>query len=94
MKKLARRVACWTASAALAHGIAAIAQDKPAGYPIARSVAQMLTDGMHSPQMKQRLEADGSQPAERMAPDELKALVAREHAEFEQIVRQINLKLQ
>jgi hypothetical protein len=32
---------------------------------------------MHSPNMKQRLEADGSQPAERMTLDELKATIAR-----------------
>ncbi|MGZ8197487.1 MAG: hypothetical protein ACXWUS_11265 [Burkholderiales bacterium] len=50
-------------------------------------------DGMHSPQMRQRLEADGSQPAERMTPEELKATVARDHTEFEQQVKQLDLKL-
>ena len=68
----------------------------PAGTPrpIINAINRIVADGMHSPQMKQRLEADGSQPAERMTPDELKATIAREHGEFEQTVRQINLKVQ
>jgi hypothetical protein len=49
---------------------------------------------MHSPQMTQRLEADGSQPAERMTPEQLKATMAREYAEFELQVKQLNSKMQ
>ena len=48
---------------------------------------------MHSPQMRQRLEADGSQPAERVTPGQLKASLAREYAEIEQQVKQLNLKV-
>ena len=49
---------------------------------------------MHSPQMAQRLSADGSQPADRMTPEELKATIAREYAEIEQQVKQVNIKIQ
>ena len=68
----------------------------PAGTPraIINAINRVVADGMHSPQMKQRLEADGSQPAERMTPEELKSAIAREYLEFEQTVKQINLKLQ
>jgi hypothetical protein len=53
-----------------------------------------VADGMHSPQMRQRLEADGSQPAERMSPEDLKSSLAREYAEIEQQVKQLNIKIQ
>jgi tripartite-type tricarboxylate transporter receptor subunit TctC len=49
---------------------------------------------MHSPQMAQRLAADGSQPADRMTPEELKATIAREYAEFEQQVKLLNIKIE
>jgi tripartite-type tricarboxylate transporter receptor subunit TctC len=68
----------------------------PAGTPraIIAAINRVLSDGMHTPQMKQRLEADGSEPAERMTPGELKAAVAREYVEIEQQVKQLNLKIQ
>jgi tripartite-type tricarboxylate transporter receptor subunit TctC len=68
----------------------------PAGTPraIVAAINRVVSDGMHSPQMTQRLEADGSQPAERMTPGELKATMAREYAEIEQQVKQLNLKIQ
>ena len=49
---------------------------------------------MHSPQMRQKLEAEGSQPAERMTPEQLKATMAREYAEFEQQVKRLNIKVE
>jgi tripartite-type tricarboxylate transporter receptor subunit TctC len=68
----------------------------PAGTPgaILAAINRVVSDGMHSPQMTKRLEADGSQPAERMTPGELKATIAREYAEIEQQVKQLNLKIQ
>jgi tripartite-type tricarboxylate transporter receptor subunit TctC len=49
---------------------------------------------MHTPQMTQRLIAEGSQPAERMTPEELKATVTREYGELEQQVKRLNIKIQ
>jgi tripartite-type tricarboxylate transporter receptor subunit TctC len=68
----------------------------PAGTPraIIAAINRVVSDGMHSPQMTQRLEADGSQPAERMTPEQLKATIAREYAEIEQQVKQLNVKIE
>lgn len=68
----------------------------PAGTPraIIAAINRVVSDGMHSPQMAQRLAADGSQPADRMTPEELKATIAREYAEIEQQVKQVNIKIQ
>jgi len=68
----------------------------PAGTPraIIAALNRVVSDGMHTPQMAQRLAADGSQPAERMTPEELTAALAREYAEIEQQVKQLNLNLQ
>ena len=68
----------------------------PAGTPraIIAAINRVVSDGMHSPQMAQRLASDGSQPAERMTPAELKATIAREYAEFEQQVKLLNIKIE
>jgi tripartite-type tricarboxylate transporter receptor subunit TctC len=68
----------------------------PAGTPrtIVNAINRVIGDGMHTPQMTQRLQADGSQPAERMTPEQLKATIAREYAEIEQQVKQLNIKIQ
>ncbi len=67
----------------------------PEGTPraIIAALNGVVTDGMHTPQMAQRLAAEGSEPAERMTPAELKAVVAREYAEVERSVKEFNLKL-
>jgi tripartite-type tricarboxylate transporter receptor subunit TctC len=67
----------------------------PAGTPraILHAINKVVSDGMNSPQMRQRLEADGSQPAERMTPEQLKAAIAREYVEVEQQVKQLNIKI-
>jgi len=49
---------------------------------------------MHSPQMQHRLEADGSQPAERMTPEEMRKTISHEFVELEQQVKSLNLKIQ
>ena len=68
----------------------------PAGTPraIIAAINRVVSDGMHSPQMAQRLASDGSQPADRMTPEELKATIAREYTEIEQQVKQLNIKIQ
>jgi len=68
----------------------------PAGTPrgIIMAINRVVSEGMHSPQMRQRLEADGSQPAERMTPEQLKAAVAKDFAEVEQQVKRLNVKIQ
>ena len=48
---------------------------------------------MNSPQMVQKLSGEGSEPGERLTPDELKAQIAREYAEVEKQVKQLNIKL-
>jgi tripartite-type tricarboxylate transporter receptor subunit TctC len=66
----------------------------PAGTPraIIAAVNRVVSDGMHSPQLVQRLAADGSEPAERMTPEQLKAAIEREYAEIERSVKELNLK--
>lgn len=68
----------------------------PAGMPrpIFNVIHRIIIDGMHTPQMTQRLVAEGSQPAERMTPEELKATVTREYGELEQQVKRLNIKIQ
>lgn len=68
----------------------------PAGTPrpIINAINHSVSGGMHTPQMAQRLAADGSQPAERMSPEELKATMSREYAEIEQQIKRLNIKIQ
>jgi len=68
----------------------------PAGTPrrILNALNRVVSDGMYSPQMVQRLQADGSQPAERMTPEQFKAALARDYAEVEQQVKRLNIKLE
>jgi tripartite-type tricarboxylate transporter receptor subunit TctC len=67
----------------------------PAGTPrpIITALNRVVIDGMHSPQMAQRLAAEGSEPAERMTPAELKATLAKEYVEVERTVKELDLKL-
>jgi tripartite-type tricarboxylate transporter receptor subunit TctC len=66
----------------------------PAGTPrvIISAINQVISDGMHTPQMVQRLAAEGSEPAGRMTPAELKAALAREYVEVERSVKELNQK--
>jgi tripartite-type tricarboxylate transporter receptor subunit TctC len=68
----------------------------PAGTPrrIINALNRAVADGMYSPQMVQRLEADGSQPAERMTPEQFKAALAREYVEIEEQVKRLNIKIE
>ena len=68
----------------------------PAGTPpaILAAVNRVVSEGMHSPQMTKRLEADGSQPAEALTPAQLKATLAREYVEIVKQVKQLNINTQ
>ena len=61
--------------------------------PIIAALNKVVYDGMHSPEMVKRLANEGSEPAERMTPAELKAEAARDYAETEKSVKAMNLKL-
>ena len=67
----------------------------PAGTPkpIVNAINKVVSDGMHSPQMAQKLAADGSQPGDRLSPDELKAQFAKDYVEVEKQVKQLNIKM-
>jgi tripartite-type tricarboxylate transporter receptor subunit TctC len=66
----------------------------PAGTPraIIAAINRVISDAMHTPQMVQRLAVEGSEPAERMTPAELKVTVTREYAEVERSVKELGLK--
>jgi tripartite-type tricarboxylate transporter receptor subunit TctC len=61
--------------------------------PIIGALNKVILEGMHTPQMAQKLVAEGSEPAERMTPAELKAIIAREYVETERTVKALNLKV-
>jgi tripartite-type tricarboxylate transporter receptor subunit TctC len=67
----------------------------PAGTPraIVSAINRHVGEFMNSPQMAQKLAAEGSQAAERMTPDVFKASFMREYEETERQVRQIKVKL-
>ena len=67
----------------------------PAGTPrpIITAINRVVTDGMNSPEMVKRLAAEGSEPAARMTPEELKTVFAKEYIEVEKTVKALNLKL-
>ena len=60
--------------------------------PIIGEINKVILDGMHTPQMTQKLAAEGAEPAERMTPRELKSVIAREYTEVERTVKALNLK--
>lgn len=63
----------------------------PAGTPkpIINAINKVVINGMNSPEMVKRLAAEGSEPPEKMTPEQLKAVVAREYVEVEKTVRQM-----
>jgi tripartite-type tricarboxylate transporter receptor subunit TctC len=66
----------------------------PAGTPpaVISALNRVVSEGMHSPQMTKRLAADGSEPAERTTPKELKAAMTKRLAEYKEQVKGLNLK--
>jgi tripartite-type tricarboxylate transporter receptor subunit TctC len=67
----------------------------PANTPraILLAINRVVLEGMHSPQMAHKLAADGSQPGERLSPDELKAQFAKDYVEVEKQVKHLNIKM-
>jgi tripartite-type tricarboxylate transporter receptor subunit TctC len=67
----------------------------PAGtpQPIIDAINRHVGEFMNAPQMAQKLEAEGSQAAERMTPDEFKAAFAREYEQVERQIKEIKVKL-
>ena len=60
----------------------------PAGTPrtITAAINRLVTEGMNAPQMVERLALEGTEPAERMTAQELRATLAREYEEVERTV--------
>lgn len=67
----------------------------PAGTPkpILAAVNRLVSDFMHSPQMAQKLAAEGSEPAERMTPEQYRQFFARDYEEFERRIKGIKVRL-
>jgi tripartite-type tricarboxylate transporter receptor subunit TctC len=67
----------------------------PAGTPrpVLNAVNRAVGEFMHSPAITQRLLAEGSEPAERMSPDQYRAAFNRDYEDFERQLKQINIKL-
>ncbi len=66
----------------------------PAGTPrpIIAAINRVVTESMNAPQMVQRLAADGSEPAERATPEQLRAELTGNYAEFVRQVKELGLK--
>jgi tripartite-type tricarboxylate transporter receptor subunit TctC len=60
--------------------------------PIMLALNKVVSDGMHTPAMVQKLLADGSEPAERMPPEQLRAELTAYAAEVEKQVKELGLK--
>lgn len=67
----------------------------PAGTPraIVNALNQAVSEFVNTPQMTQRLIAEGSQPGERLRPDELRAQFNREYDELEKQIKSLKIKL-
>jgi tripartite-type tricarboxylate transporter receptor subunit TctC len=65
-----------------------------AGTPraIILAINRVVSEAMHTPQMVQKLAADGSEPAERLTPEQLKAELAHYYVELERQVKELGLK--
>ncbi len=66
----------------------------PAGTPpaVLSAINRVVSDRMHSPQTTKHLAADGSEPAERMTPKELRAAMEKRLADYKKQVANIDLK--
>ncbi len=67
----------------------------PAGTPrpIINAINRYVSEFMNSPQMAQKLAAEGSQAAEPRTPDAFKASFARDYEEVERQIKHIKVKL-
>lgn len=60
--------------------------------PIVDSIHRVVTEGINTPAIVQRLATDGSEPAERMTPAQLRADLARIYVELDQQVKELGIK--
>jgi tripartite-type tricarboxylate transporter receptor subunit TctC len=60
---------------------------------IINAIHRVVGDFVHTPAMAQRLMADGSQPGERLTPEQFKAFVAREYEDIERQVKSLDVKI-
>jgi tripartite-type tricarboxylate transporter receptor subunit TctC len=67
----------------------------PAGTPkpIINAVNQLVADFMHSDAMVKKLTAEGSQPGERMTPEEFRTFWLKEYEQVERQVKELKVKL-
>jgi len=61
--------------------------------PIILAINRVVSDGMHSPAVAQRLAAEGAQPGQRATPEQIRAELVRDYAELEEQIKQLNVKL-
>ena len=60
--------------------------------PIILAINRVVSEAMHTPQIVQKLAADGSEPAERASPEQLKTELTQYYAELERQVKDLGLK--
>ena len=60
--------------------------------PIMNAIHRVVSEGMNTPEMVQRLAADGSEPAEVLTPEELRKSLARAYVEWERQVKEMGIK--
>lgn len=68
----------------------------PAGTPraIVNGLNQIVSDGLRTPDAIRRLAAEGTEPAERMSPEEFRRMIAEEYVQIERLLKRINFKPQ
>jgi tripartite-type tricarboxylate transporter receptor subunit TctC len=66
----------------------------PAGTPppVLAAINRVVGEGMHTPQMIKRLAADGSEPADRVTPKQLRADMEKRLEEYKKQVANLKLK--
>jgi tripartite-type tricarboxylate transporter receptor subunit TctC len=68
----------------------------PAGTPkaIVDGLNQIVSEGLRTPDAVRRLAAEGTEPAERMSPEEFRRMIAEEYTQIEGLLKRINFKSQ
>lgn len=68
----------------------------PAGTPkaIVNGLNQIVSDGLRTPDAIRRLSAEGTEPAERMSPEEFRRMIGEEYGQIERLLKRIDFKPQ
>lgn len=68
----------------------------PAGTPkaIVNGLNQIVSDGLRTSDAIRRLAAEGTEPAERMSPEEFRRMIAEEYAQIELLLKKTGFKPQ